>query len=293
MVEVNYYNWQEVLSLKVPENMRIGNDIMVISDSNNETTMMDPRKVDVTTFIIIDAGSSRFSIEGKVYNLQAPCLAVVLPEQTYHLIEVSSSMAYRAVVMSGRFTDSLFGLYHESNKLLAMIKECPILDISRDLVSFDTYYDMLLRTVKSPVKSFRLESAKHLTLSLLYYYARRLESLAIEKSKRQLRYDQFQSDVRKYFRINRSLPFYAGKLGVSISYLTDLLKEKHGMTAAEYIDEHTLVECKALLNSTQMSMNQISRSMGFPSPSVFGKFFKRMTGVSPTEYRENTTVNSL
>lgn len=292
MAEVNYYNWQEALSLKVPENMRIGDDIMIVSD-NNGTMMQEPRRVDVTTFIIIDSGNSRFAIEGKVYKLQAPSLAVVLPGQTYHLIEVSSSIAYRAIVMSGRFTDSLFGLYHESHKLSAMIKECPILDISRDLVSFDTYYDMLLRTVNSPVKSFRLESAKHLTLSLLYYYARRLETISREKDKGQLRYEQFREDVRKYFRINKSLPFYAGKLGVSVSYLTDLLKEKHGMTAAEYIDEHTLVECKALLNSTQMSMNQISRSMGFPSPSVFGKFFKRMTGVSPTEYRENTMVNSL
>ena len=88
MAEVNYYNWQEALSLKVPENMRIGDDIMIVSD-NNGTMMQEPRRVDVTTFIIIDSGNSRFAIEGKVYKLQAPSLAVVLPGQTYHLIEVS------------------------------------------------------------------------------------------------------------------------------------------------------------------------------------------------------------
>ena len=70
----------------------------------------------------------------------------------------------------------------------------------------------------------------------------------------------------------------------------ELIKEKCGMTAAEYIDRHTVTECMAMLNSTSLSMNQISRMMNFPSPSVFGKFFKRMTGVSPTEYRNGESA---
>jgi AraC-like DNA-binding protein len=57
------------------------------------------------------------------------------------------------------------------------------------------------------------------------------------------------------------------------------------MTAADYIDKHTATESMALLNSTSLSVNHISRMMNSPSSSVFGKFFKRMTGCSPTEYR--------
>lgn len=285
MTEGNHYNWHESLMGKVKEDMRIGDDLIIISDSLAPDAMTIPRKEDLTTFIITDNGNAKAIIDSKCYTLMSPCLAVVLPGQTYHMSEVSEDIRFRAVIMSKRFTDGLLGQYYGSSKLQSMIQECPVMDLSRDMSSFDTYYRMLLNAVNSPVRQFRIQSAQHLTLSMLYYYAQRLETASRQKDKRQLLFEKFLEDVKSYYRINRTLPFYAGKLGVSVTYLTELVKEKHGMTAADYIDKHTVTECMALLNSTQLSINQISRSMNFPSPSVFGKFFKRMTGISPTEYR--------
>ena len=285
MTEGNQYNWHESLMGNVKEDMRIGDDLIIISESLVPDAMTIPRKEDLTTFIITDNGNAKAIIDSKRYTLLSPCLAVVLPGQTYHMSEVSEDIRFRAVIMSKRFTDGLLGQYYGSSKLQSMIQECPVMDLSFDKSSFDTYYKMLLNAVNSPVRQFRIQSAQHLTLSMLYYYAQRLETVSRQKDKRQLLFEKFLEDVKSYYRINRTLPFYAGKLGVSVTYLTELVKEKHGMTAADYIDKHTVTECMALLNSTQLSINQISRSMNFPSPSVFGKFFKRMTGISPTEYR--------
>lgn len=285
MTEGKYYNWFERLADAVPQNRRIGDDIFIISENQMAGSDGEPHKVDVTTFIITDAGKARIKIDGRSFSVQSPCITIVLPGQTYQMMEASEDISFRAVIMSQRFTDGLMSSYIGASELKNMIQEYPILDISHDVVSFNTYYNMLLRTVQSPVKSFRLQSAKHLTLSMLYYYAKKLEGAAREKDKRQLHYEKFISDVHCYYKINRTLPFYAGRLGVSVTYLTELIKEKHGMTAADYIDKHTATECMALLNSTSLSINQISRMMNFPSSSVFGKFFKRMTGCSPTEYR--------
>lgn len=287
MKEGAYYNWHDKVEKLVPEDMRIGDDLIIMSQSEISNQLTEPRKVDVTTFIILDSGTSKVLIEGREYALQAPCIGVVLPGQTYYPIDISSDLAFRAVIMSRRFTDGLFGLYNGTTRLLSMIKENPILDISSDLSSFNTYYNILLKSIRSGLKIFRLETAKHLTLSMLYYYSRKLENAVMEKNRRQIKYEQFLSDVRANLAISRRLPFYAGKLGVSVTYLTELVKEKRGMTAAEYIDEQVVIECKALLNSTTLSINQISRMMNFPSPSVFGKFFKNITGVSPTDYRDN------
>ena len=285
MTEGKYYNWFERLADAVPQNRRIGDDIFIISENQMAGSDGEPHKVDVTTFIITDAGKARIKIDGRSFSVQSPCITIVLPGQTYQMMKVSEDIAFRAVIMSQRFTDSLMNSYIGASKLKTMVQEYPILDISHDVVSFNTYYNMLLRTVQSPVKNFRLESARHLTLSMLYYYAKKLEGAARDKDKRQLHYEKFISDVHCYYKINRTLPFYAGRLGVSVTYLTELIKEKHGMTAADYIDKHTVTECMVLLNSTSLTINQISRMMNFPSSSVFGKFFKRMTGCSPTEYR--------
>jgi methylphosphotriester-DNA--protein-cysteine methyltransferase len=45
-------------------------------------------------------------------------------------------------------------------------------------------------------------------------------------------------------------------------------------------------EDKALLQSTNMTILQISDELNFPSQSFFGKYFKRLTGMSPKSYRE-------
>lgn len=279
----NYYDWQSKIRDIVPDDMRIGDDLLILKNASYKDSINEPRKVDVTTFILLDKGESRIIIEGKEYNLKAPCLAVVMPNQTYSLLETSDNLELRAIIMSSNFTVNLM-----SSSLNKMISDNPVIDISSDIISFNTYYNVLLHTVRSSFKSSHLESAKHLTMSMLYFYARKLEHLEKDKKKREIVFDRFCDDVRKFYKINRSIPFYSGRLAVSSKYLNDIVKEKTGITANEYIDRQTIIECKALLSSTDMSILKISLMMHFPSYSVFGKFFKRMTGMTPTEYREKT-----
>ena len=279
----NYYDWQSKIRNIVPDDMRIGDDLLILKNASYKDSINEPRKVDVTTFILLDKGESRIIIEGKEYNLKAPCLAVVMPNQTYSLLETSDNLELRAIIMSSNFTVNLM-----SSSLNKMISDNPVIDISSDIISFNTYYNVLLHTVRSSFKSSHLESAKHLTMSMLYFYARKLEHLEKDKKKREIVFDRFCDDVRKFYKINRSIPFYSGRLAVSSKYLNDIVKEKTGITANEYIDRQTIIECKALLSSTDMSILKISLMMHFPSYSVFGKFFKRMTGMTPTEYREKT-----
>ena len=279
----NYYDWQSKIRNIVPDDMRIGDDLLILKNASYKDSINEPRKVDVTTFILMDKGESRAIVAGKEYHPQAPCLAGVMRNQTYCLLEASDDLEVRAIIMSNNFTLNLM-----SSNLNNMILENPVIDISSDIISFNTYYNVLLHTVRSSFKSSHLESAKHLTMSMLYFYARKLEHLEKDKKKREIVFDRFCDDVRKFYKINRSIPFYSGRLAVSSKYLNDIVKEKTGITANEYIDRQTIIECKALLSSTDMSILKISLMMHFPSYSVFGKFFKRMTGMTPTEYREKT-----
>ncbi|MBQ8761213.1 MAG: AraC family transcriptional regulator [Bacteroidales bacterium] len=279
----NYFDWQSKVKGHVPDDMRIGDDLIILENYDFKESAYVPRKVNVTTFILMDSGNSRTIVDGKEYCLQAPCMAAVLPHQTYCFLEASDDIKIRVVIMSQQFTLDL-----GSASFRKMIQDNPVIDISSDMVSFNTYYKVLLNAVRSPFKAFRLETAKHLTMSMIYYYAQRLENIEKDKKKKELVYERFCDDVREYYKINRSIPFYSGRLGVSSKYLTDIVKERTGMTANDYIDRQTIIECEALLSSTELSIQQISRKMSFPSCSVFGKFFKRVTGMSPTEYREKT-----
>lgn len=52
------------------------------------------------------------------------------------------------------------------------------------------------------------------------------------------------------------------------------------------IEEYVISEAKSMLLSTTMSIQQISDELNFPSQSVFGKYFKLVDGISPSEYRK-------
>lgn len=283
-----YYDWKKSLNEKVAAKHRIGDDLIILDSDDFIPAMNHPRKVEVSTFILMDKGEGRVLVDGKEYKVQAPCIAVVMPNQTYHLLEASAAMSFRAVIMSRHFTDGLFGMYHSSHQLYRMIEANPIIDVSSDKISFHTFFKILQQTVAVTHNPMRLESAKHLTLSMLYHYARRLEGEDAAKRKKDLVYDRFCEEARKFFPTQHHLLFYAARLGVSGKYLTEVCKEKCGKTAADYIDALLLTECQAFLLSTDLTVNQIARRLHFPSPSVFGKFFKRLCGMTPTQYREET-----
>ncbi|MBE6339079.1 MAG: hypothetical protein E7068_09830, partial [Lentimicrobiaceae bacterium] len=103
----NYYDWQSKIRYIVPDDMRIGDDLLILINASYKDSINEPRKVDVTTFILMDKGESRAIVEGKEYQLQAPCLAVVMPNQTYCLLEASDDLEVRAIIMSNNFTLNL------------------------------------------------------------------------------------------------------------------------------------------------------------------------------------------
>lgn len=99
--------------------------------------------------------------------------------------------------------------------------------------------------------------------------------------------ERFIAMVSENFKTQRDIGFYADRLCVTNKYLSTLLKQHTGMTALEWIERHVVLYAKSCLSSTTMSVQQISDELDFPSQSVFGKYFKRVEGLSPKAYRQS------
>ncbi|MGM9777519.1 MAG: helix-turn-helix domain-containing protein [Prevotella sp.] len=82
------------------------------------------------------------------------------------------------------------------------------------------------------------------------------------------------------------IPFYAGRLGISVGHLHSVVKRVSGKSPGEWIEQYVTKEACAMLKCTDKTIQQISIELGFPSQSFFGKYFKRAIGLSPKEYRE-------
>ncbi|GHS87190.1 hypothetical protein FACS1894201_08390 [Bacteroidia bacterium] len=60
-----------------------------------------------------------------------------------------------------------------------------------------------------------------------------------------------------------------------------LIKQNTLKSATEWIENYVLLEAKAMLKSSKLSIKQISEELNFADQSVFGRYFKRLAGVSP------------
>lgn len=98
---------------------------------------------------------------------------------------------------------------------------------------------------------------------------------------------KFSNLVQKQFREFRTVKTYADQLNVTAKYLTEVVKEYSGKNASEIIDNLVILEAKFLLQKSELSIGEIADLLNFSDQSFFGKYFKRHTGSSPSEFRKS------
>jgi len=79
--------------------------------------------------------------------------------------------------------------------------------------------------------------------------------------------------------------YFASALNLSTNYLADLLNKYTGKSTQEHIYFKLIDKAKSLLWSTEKAISEIAYDLGFEHPSHFTKLFKRKTGVSPKDFR--------
>lgn len=97
----------------------------------------------------------------------------------------------------------------------------------------------------------------------------------------------FKKLLKKEYHNNHTVNFYADKLNITPKHLSEILKKQTGKTAGDWITESVILEAKVLLQNQTYSVAQISESLNFSDQSVFGKFFKSNTGLTPLEYKKS------
>jgi AraC-like DNA-binding protein len=224
----------------------------------------------------------------KSYVSQAPSITVLIPGQILQYEHISEDFSGFFLVMSQQFADDLLPNLQERLSLYFAFISNPYLPLSQpELESMLDYHDLLKKTRRIEDLSIRKEMVKHLTLA--FYYALTYQSHILSGSAQQpmqsVLVDKFIKLVEENFREQREVGFYADRLCLTPKYLSKVIKDSSGKSANSWIDDYVILEAKAMLKSTNMTVQQISDELNFPSQSFFGKYFKRIVGVSPKEYK--------
>jgi len=96
---------------------------------------------------------------------------------------------------------------------------------------------------------------------------------------------KFNLLVEKKFKSEHSVSFYAEQLCKAPKTLSNLFAIFNQKTPSQIIQERIIVEAKRLLRYTDRSVKDISFELGFEDVSYFSNFFKKNTGVPPSDFR--------
>jgi AraC-like DNA-binding protein len=97
--------------------------------------------------------------------------------------------------------------------------------------------------------------------------------------------ESFNELIQVHFSTERSVQFYANALHIHPNYLNFLMKKYTGMTAKQTITDHIFLEAKGLLSTPSLTVKEISFKLGFTSPGCFSSFFKKMSNIPLSKFR--------
>ena len=92
--------------------------------------------------------------------------------------------------------------------------------------------------------------------------------------------------INEHFSEEISLTDVANKVGLTPSYLSNLLKKETGKSYSEYLIDLRIEKAKALIRSTNHKIYEISEMVGYPNTFYFSRLFKRQTGKTPGEFKK-------
>lgn len=283
---INHLDWQSVL--KDRDNVySIGKDFFLMDNIINTVSIYPyPFMVDSVNAIICLKGSTRGKINLKPYETNAPCMIIMLPDQILEYEFISDDFEGLCIIMSKRFTETLN--IEEGFSAFISVRDNPCIPLAEnELKSMQGYYAMMKNAIEAKENLYRLEIAKYLTKAFFYgagYYFHKLQNNTTKNKNEQL-VENFINLIQEHFKVERGVEFYADKLCLTSKYMSTVIKQTSGKPAGEWIDDRVILEVKALLKSTNMTVQQIADELNFPTQSSFGKYFKRLVGVSPKEYR--------
>ena len=152
-----------------------------------------------------------------------------------------------------------------------------------------TYHVLLYKKISEENNLFRDFTIQYLIQATFYEVCQLLlKHLEIKKKKLPHKEDifkQFLKLVETHHYKERDISFYAEKLCLTPKYLSSIIRDVSGELAGNWIDNYVIIEAKALLISSNLTIQEICYKLNFSTPSSFTRFFKRITGMSPRKFR--------
>ncbi|MCT8335369.1 helix-turn-helix domain-containing protein [Leptospira sp. 85282-16] len=238
-----------------------------------------------STLILIRKGKGHIEIDSKKYTIEDFGI-LYLPYYVSHRgvwTDVTDGLVIQFydsfLTRKNEFPANRFSFFlNTKSPIVVNIKDCTIV---WGIIKF------LKKELKLEDKSEKgiIRNLSELLFLYLNRYIQKDQKLIPIKSNRTV-YDFFQLLNSSQGEI-RSVNHFASQLGITPGHLSDTVKELTGKSASDFIKENVIRRAIRLLENTDERISDIASQLNFQDSAYFTRFFKKKTGLSPSEFRKN------
>ena len=250
-----------------------------------------PSRMSGLVLILCTNGKAHININMKPHLVVKNDFVILPPGQITQVIDANQDFSMYALYMSEAFlTDNVAMTRTRDMTIFFTIRDNPIIHMDeKDINIITLYFNIMANRIKDRENPYLLTTMRHIFNALMSDMSDAfLKYLSVQKNKISRKDDicqNFMKLLMSHYKECRDVNFYASKLFITPKYLSNTLKTVTGKKAGQMIDEYVVLQAKILLSSTNMTIQQISEELNFANQSFFGRYFKRITGLSPTQYR--------
>ncbi len=291
--KVTYYDYYSLY--KVGNRQSGIKDFFIFDDINSFAENFNfsqitnyPMRLGVVAVILCKDGYSKLKIGLKHFKIEKDTALVILPEQIFEILEVSSDFEAGYILLTENFFDIRNDFKMALNLHHQFFKQPYVKLTEEEAKEGKVIFSLIAENIKDKNNLF-LKEIVQTYVRLLFYIVCNILIKANDKSSQNRKeevFEKFISLLKKNFRNQRNISWYAENICLTPKYLSSLIYEVSGKHAGSWIQDYLILEAKALLISSSLTVQQISNELGFNNQSHFGSYFKRYTGISPNKYRK-------
>lgn len=250
-----------------------------------------PHRHDYYTVILVKEAEGTHTIDFNEYSLQNQQVFFVAPGQVHQIIEKKESKGYSMLFSSQFLVENNIPLcFLEDLNLFYNYGQNPPISLNNEDLKQLLFYCESIENYHSSNQKFK-QDAIGAFIKLFLIFCHHLVTNSsdnlqqIEAGNTILK--GFKELVEHNYKTWHSTTQYANELNITPDHLNRSIKSLIGKTAKEYIQARITISAKRMLYFSDLSTKEIAYDLGFSEPANFSNFFKKCTGISPSEFKKN------
>lgn len=256
---------------------------LLFHELSGERKIDKPHKHDFFIINLFERGKGVHTIDFVDYQIGKCQIHLIFPEQVHQWLIEKETVGYQLMISREWYEIFLPALRFSASYYQAH----PVLNISKEMFKIILYEFLAIRNELQEESIFwELIQKRSELIGLLVSKSVESTFKDFEAYSSNPIISRFLNLIDEYFKEERSVSFYAGKLHISANYLNIICKKNLNTSASSIIQDRILLEAKRLLKVSEMSVKDIVYDLGFYDHASFSKFFKAQTGMTPSQFKE-------